>query len=107
MMRRENLPEKLACSRMFRVAKELIRGCLLDDLAFVHEDDTISHTSREAHFVRHTDHRHTFRREVHHDVEYLFDHLRVKGRSRLVEQHHLWLHAECTSNGDTLLLTPR
>ncbi len=39
------------------------------------------------------------------DTEYFLNHLRVKGRGRLVEQDDLWLHGQRTRNGGALLLS--
>ena len=42
--------------------------------------------------------------QLDHDVEHLLDHLRIKRRGRLVEQHDLRLHAQRAGDGDALLL---
>ena len=46
-------------------------------------------------------------RELDHDVQHLLDHLGIERRGRLVEQHHLRLHAERAGDGDALLLAAR
>src|SRR5690606_23161615 len=61
----------------------------------------------EAHLVRHADHGHARFRQFDHHVEHFFDHLRIERRRRLVEQHHLGIHAERACDRDTLLLPAR
>ncbi|WP_352696270.1 amino acid ABC transporter ATP-binding protein [Mesorhizobium sp. M0152] len=48
------------------------------------EHHAIGHLPREAHFMRHAQHRHAFTRERHHRVEHLLDHLRID-RGEIVE----------------------
>ncbi|MCY1432181.1 hypothetical protein D9M71_481710 [compost metagenome] len=52
----------------------------------------------------HADHGHAFHGQGLHHVEHLADHFRVERRGRLVEQHHLRLHAQRTGDGHALLL---
>ena len=49
----------------------------LEDLAVIHEHHTISHLTREAHLVRHPDHRAVLLGQLDHHVEDLVDHLGV------------------------------
>ena len=53
------------------------------------------------------DHGHALLGQILHGVEHLTDHLRIERRRRLIEEHHLGLHRQRTSDGDTLLLTTR
>src|SRR6478735_11646537 len=101
----EDLPEEVLGAVAARVGEELVGCGLLDDLAVGHEDDPVGGTAGEAHLVGDDDHRHAAAGQLGHHVEHLGDHLRVEGRGRLVEQHHLGVHRERTCDRDTLLLT--
>ena len=83
---------------------DLLRCALLDDIAAVHEDDTVSDLTGEADLMGDDDHRHAVCRQLLHDGQYLADHLRIEGRGRLIEEHDVRLHAERTRDRDTLLL---
>ena len=50
-------------------------------------------------------HGHTFPGQLLHNRQNLTDHLRVKGRGRLVEEHDIRLHSQGTGNSHTLLLS--
>ena len=84
---------------------DLLRCALLDDVAAVHEDDAVCNFTGEADLVGDDDHRHAIRGQLLHNRQYLADHFRVEGRGRLIEEHDVRLHAQCTRNRDTLLLS--
>ena len=90
---------------MNRVREELGGSVLLEYLALVYEEDTLADLSREAHLVRHADHRHALERELLHQVEHLADHLGVERRRRLVEEDNLRIHRERSDYRHTLLLS--
>jgi hypothetical protein len=62
---------------------------------------------REAHLVRHHDHRHPLARQRLDHVEHLAHELDVERRRRLVEQHRLRSHHERARDRHALLLTTR
>src|SRR3954463_10158877 len=97
----QELPRTFA----LRLAEELLRRRLFDDLAAVHEHHRVGHAPGEAHLVRHADHGHALAREVLHDFQHLVDHLRIERRGRLVEEHDLRPHGERAGDGDALLLS--
>ena len=80
---------------------------LFDDFAFVHEDHAVGDGACKPHLVGHAQHGHAGSGQLNHGVEHFLDHLRVKRRGRLVEQHDAWVHAQRACNGDALLLTTR
>ena len=49
-------------------------------------------------------HGHALLGKVTHQIQHLTHHFRVKGGGRLVKQHDLRVHGQCTDNGNTLLL---
>ena len=54
--------------------------------------------------MRDNHHGHAAAGKLHHDVQYLVDHLRIKRAGRLVEHHRLGVHGERAGDGDALLL---
>src|SRR4051812_16910384 len=80
---------------------------LFDHAALVHENNAVGDLAGKTHLVGDADHRHTFLCQRNHRVEHLLDHLRIKRRRRLVEQHDHRIHAERPGDGDALLLTSR
>ena len=85
--------------------ENLLRRTLLDELTICHEDHAVAHLTGEAHLMGDADHRHALMCELLHNLEYLADHLRVERTRRLIEEHDLRVHAECTHDRHTLLLT--
>src|SRR6516162_5898745 len=63
-----------------------IRVRLFDNLASIHEDDSVGYAARKAHLMRDADHGHAFGRKCDHHVQYLGGHLWVERRGGLVEQ---------------------
>ena len=53
----------------------------------------------------HNQHGHTLLGQILHNIENVADHFRVKGRSRLIKEHDVWVHSQTASNSDPLLLT--
>src|SRR6478672_3718920 len=100
----EDLAEEVLGPVRGRVREELLGGVLLDDRAVGHEHDAVRGGAGKAHLVGDDDHRHALLGEVDHHVEDLLDHLRVECGGRLVEEHHLRLHRQCTGDRDPLLL---
>src|SRR5258708_5933730 len=89
------------------LGEELIRGAVLDYLAIGHEGDPVGGATREAHLVRHHDHRYAFIGQPSHDIQHLFDHLGVQGGGGLVEKHELRPHGKSPGDRGTLLLATR
>jgi hypothetical protein len=85
----------------------VFRGADLDDLTIGHKDDPIGNSAGEAHLMTDNDHRHPRRGQLLHHLQYLFDHLGVQGRGRLVEEHHLRLHGQGAGDCHSLLLAAR
>src|ERR1700752_2123304 len=89
------------------VAEQLVGRGVLDDPARVHDDDAIRHLSGESHLVGDHDHRHVLAREFSHHREHLAHHLDVQRAGRLVEEHDLGSHRQCSGDRDPLLLPTR
>jgi hypothetical protein len=81
----QDLRQKNLGALAARLAEELGRGGVFDDLAPVHEHHAVGHPARKPHFVRDYHHRHAFLGERHHDVEHLVDHLGIERGGGLVE----------------------
>ena len=88
-----------------RIVEEGFRVVLLDDLAEVHEDHPVGDRFGEAHFVGHAEHGYALLGQFDHDIEHFLDHLGIKGRGRLVEQHDRRIHAQRPRDRHPLLLT--
>ena len=54
--------------------------------------------------MRNDGHRHAVLCKALHNLEHFADHLRVERGGRLVEQHHIGMHAQRAHNSDALLL---
>ena len=93
-----------ACAGGFRAPRG---GVGLHDHATIHEHERVGDFTREPHLVRDHDHGHTRLGKALHHVENLTDQFRVERAGRLIEEHELGLHRECTSNRHTLLLPTR
>src|ERR1700730_739785 len=100
----QDLGQKILGSFRLRRAEELLRSCLLDDAALVHEHNASGRLPGEAHFMSDDDHGHAAGGKRLHDVEHLIDHLRVESRGRLIEEHNLRVHGERAGDGGALLL---
>src|SRR6478736_2858919 len=98
----EDLPQELLGTIAGGVREELVGRGLLDDPAVGHEDDAVRGAAGEAHLVGDDDHGHAGVGQLDHHVEHLGDHLRVQGRGRLVEEHHLGIHRERAGGGDPM-----
>ena len=72
--------------------------------AFVHEHQRVTDLAGKAHFMRHHDQRHAFRRQLAHHGQHFVDQLRVQRRGDLVAQQHLGRHRQRTGNRHPLLL---
>ena len=105
MMSVKNLAKEQLGAFMLRMLKERSRRVHLHNFASVHKHDAIGNLAREAHLVRHNDHRHALLRQRGHGNEHFLYHLRVERRCRLVEQHDLRAHTQCTRYRRALLLT--
>ena len=92
---------------MLGVGEEVLRGAFLDDGAVVEEQHPVGHLSGEAHLVGNHDRGHLRQGQLLDHVEHLFDHLRVEGGGRLVEQHYLGVHGQRPGDGHPLLLAAR
>src|ERR1700730_11268578 len=101
------MAEKVPRAGYGRRLEDLLWSSLFDDGAAVHDDDPITDTPGEAHFMRDHDHSHAFVGQFLHYVENLADRLRIERRRRLVEQHDLRLHRQRACYSDALLLSPR
>src|SRR5450432_3019052 len=89
------------------VVKNFVGCSLLNDLACIHKDHAVSGGACKAHFMADHDHRHTLLCQIEHHIQHLFDHLRVECGSRLIEQHDLGIHCQCSRDRHALLLTTR
>ena len=87
------------------VFEHLLGSTLLDHHPCVHEHDAVGDLLREADLMRDDHHGHSLAGQRAHHVEDLTDEFGIERRCRLIEQHHLRLHAECPSNRNPLLLT--
>ena len=103
----QDLAEEQLRAVLARVLEEVLRGALLDQGAFVEEEQPVRHLPREAHLVGDDEHRHARLGQLAHHVEHFLDHLRVERRRGLVEQHDLRLHRQRPRDGDALLLPAR
>lgn len=92
---------------MLWVCEEFGGRGFLDDRAAGHEDHAIGDLAGKAHLVRDADHRHALIGQRYHGIQHLFDHLRIKRRRRLIEQHHFRPHAKRAGDGHALLLATR
>jgi hypothetical protein len=86
-------------------ADQLRGWTLLQDPTLVEEGHPVGHLTGEAHLVGHDHHRHVQLggQRLHHRQD-LTGELGVEGRGRLVEEHHVRLHAEGPGDRDALLL---
>ncbi|CDX20985.1 6-pyruvoyl-tetrahydropterin synthase [Mesorhizobium plurifarium] len=103
----QDLPEEGARAFRLRRAEECLRFVLLHDLALIHEDHTVCHRLGKTHFMSDAEHRHALLGERNHRIEHFLDHLRIESRSRFIEQHYTWLHAQRPRDRHALLLTAR
>src|SRR5579864_733417 len=103
----KDLAKELPGVRVLRIAEERVGRAFFDDLSFSHEDDTIGNLAGKTHLVGDANHGHPIVGEPDHRIEHLLDHFGIESRGRLVEQHHLGLHAERARDRDALLLTAR
>src|SRR5690606_29611072 len=103
----ENLRQEQLRARVLGVLEEVLRRALLDNPSLIEEQHAIRHFASEAHLVRDHDHRHAAQRQFLHHVEHFLDHLRVKCRGRLVEEHDLRLHRQRPRDSHPLLLPAR
>src|SRR5262245_51422574 len=79
----QNFRQKHLCTLAAWLAEEVRARRVLDDFAFVHEDNTIGDFAGKAHFVSHHNHGHAVLGERYHDIEHLVYHFRVERRGRL------------------------
>ena len=70
----------------------------------MYEHHAVGHLARKPHLVRHHDHGHPVARQITHRLKNLTDQLRVECRGRLVEQHDVGFHRECTCDRHALFL---
>src|SRR6056297_197647 len=103
----QNLAQEQLRALGFGVIEELFRLVLFNDLPLVHENHPVGHLPGKSHLVRDTQHGHTFLGQLDHRVEHLRDHLWIKRRGWLIEQHDPRFHAQRPRNRDPLLLTAR
>ena len=87
------------------VGKEFIRRGDLNDRAFIHKHNQIRSRFGKAHLMGYQKHRHSAFGELEHYVQHLLDHLRIKGGSRFIKEHYLWLHRKGSGDRNTLLLS--
>ena len=102
-MSREPLRERPGCVRAGGCPGPR-RGPAFDHHALVHEDHLVGDLAGKGEFVGDHNHGHPGLGQGLHDVEHLADKFRVECRGRLVEEHELGLHGQCTGDGDPLLL---
>jgi len=73
----QDLAEEQLGAFVLRIVKELGRRVLFDDLALVHEDDTVGDLTGKPHFVCRAEHGHAFFGEPDHRLQHFLDHLRL------------------------------
>ena len=78
---------------------------MFHDAAVGHEGHLVGDLPGEAHLVGDHEHRHAVIGQPTHDGQHLADQLRVQRGRRLVEEHELRTHRQCTGDRHTLLLT--
>ena len=100
----QNLRQEHPQPLRLRILEHLAGRIALHDLAAVHEHHPVRHLPRKPHLVRHAHHGHAGLGQRDHGVQHLLDHLRIKRRGRLVEQHDLRLHAQRPRDRHPLLL---
>ena len=89
---------------MLGIGEEGFGSALLEDDAFVHEDDAAADVPGEGHLVRDDEHGHALVGKTLHDGEDLADHLGVERARRFVEQEDLRIHGQRAGDGHALLL---
>jgi hypothetical protein len=83
--------------------EEILRGCLLDDLAGVHDRDVVGGLRDDTHVVRDHDHRHrVFLAELLEQVENAGLNRHVERRGRLVGDQQLRVARDCHRNHHAL-----
>src|SRR4051794_13546424 len=87
--------------------ENLLRWPFLDHDSAVYEDNLVAHFAGEADLVSYDEHSHAVACQLAHHIEDLGDELRVKRRSRLVEEHQLRIHCQGASDRHPLLLAAR
>src|SRR5581483_4605566 len=78
VLRLEHAGEKLARSRLARVAEDLLRRSFLEDRALVEEAHLVGDLSCETHLVRREDHRHPRLRKLTDEIQHVAHELRVE-----------------------------
>jgi hypothetical protein len=101
----DNLAEKQGGSVVFWVIEKCLRIILFDNLTLIHENHTIGNRPGKTHFVGDAEHGHAGAGQINNNIKYLFDHFRIKCRSRFIKEHDLWIHAQTPGNGHSLLLS--
>jgi hypothetical protein len=103
----QRAPQELPRSLLAWTVEHVGGGALLDDPAFVHQEDAVPDLAGELHLVGDDEHRHARLGEVAHDDKHLADELRVERGRDLVEEHHTRLHHQRPCDRDPLLLAAR
>mmetsp|Transcript_2690 Transcript_2690/g.3216 ORF Transcript_2690/g.3216 Transcript_2690/m.3216 type:complete len:265 (-) Transcript_2690:666-1460(-) len=103
----QDLAQEILCPFAFGVSEELLSSAVLNNLAGVHEHHPVRNLAGKAHLVGHNHHRHAVLRQFDHHIQHLVDHLRVKGRCRLVKQHRNRVHGQRPADRHPLLLAAR
>jgi hypothetical protein len=74
----EQAAQKLPGALALGLSEEALGRSLLDDKAFIHEDDSVGHISRKVHLMRHHQHCHSVLGEIAHYCEHLADKLGIE-----------------------------
>ena len=105
-MRQDLTQEQLGAVFLW-IVKELVRIVLFDDLATVHEDHPVCHCLGKPHLMRYAEHGHPVLGQLNHDLQHLFDHLRIQCGGGFIKQHDLGVHTQTAGNRHPLLLSTR
>ena len=74
----KDLAQKQLSPIRLRVIEKGFGLILFNDLAFIHENYTVSHLVGKAHLMRDNQHSHASFSQLNHRVQHLFDHFWVK-----------------------------
>ena len=74
----QDLTQEQTTTIRLRIVKELFRRIFFNNLAFIHEDNAVSHFACKTHFVGYTQHSHTFFGQFDHYVQYFTHHFRIE-----------------------------
>ena len=86
--------------------KNLTRMSFFNNIPVSKHNDSVRDFFREAHFMGHNDHCHSFTCKILHYLKNFTHELRVQGGSWLIKEHHFWLHSQRSCDCYPLFLPP-